>query len=60
MCTYKYVLRSYNNKHVVPTLKAMQKLVAFYHKKGIDMLKFACTLPNLANICLYKSTSAKF
>ena len=24
------------------------------------MLKFGCTLPNLANICLHKSTSAKF
>ena len=24
------------------------------------MLKFGCTLPNLANICLHKPTSAKF
>ena len=24
------------------------------------MLKFGCTLPNLANICLHKSTDAKF
>ena len=24
------------------------------------MLKLGCTLPNLANICLHKSTSAKF
>ena len=38
----------------------MQKLLAFYHKKGIDMLKLGCTLPNLANICLHKSTSTKF
>ena len=38
----------------------MQKMVAFCHKKGIDMLKLRCTLPNLANICLHKSTSAKF
>ena len=35
-------------------------MVAFYHKKGIDMLNLGCTLPNLANICLHKSTSAKF
>ena len=47
-------------KDVVPTVKAMQKMVAFYHKKGIDMLKLGCTLPNLANICLHKSTSANF
>ena len=38
----------------------MQKMLAFYHKKEIDMLKLGCTLPNLANICLHKSTSAKF
>ena len=60
MCTFKDFLRWYNNKDVVPTLEAMQKMLAFYHKKGIDMLKFGCTLPNLTNVCLHKSTSAKF
>ena len=60
MCPFKDFLRWYNNKYVVPTLEAMQKMLAFYHKKGIDMLKLGCTLPNLANICLHKSTSAKF
>ena len=60
MCTFKDFLRWYNNKDVVPTLEAMPKMLAFYHKKGIDMLKLGCTLPNLANICLHKSTSAKF
>ena len=38
----------------------MQKMLAFYHKKGIDMLKLGCTLPNLANNCLHKSTSTEF
>ena len=38
----------------------MQKMLAFYHKKEIDMLKLGCSLPNLANICLHKSTRAKF
>ena len=60
MCTFKDSLRWYNNKDVVPTLEAMQKMLAFYHKKGIDMLKLGCTLMNLANICLHKSTNAKF
>ena len=50
----------YNNKDVVPTLEAMQKMIAFYHDKDIDMLKLGCTIPNLANICLQKSTDAKF
>ena len=38
----------------------MQKMIAFYHDKDIDMLKLGCTLLNLANICLYKSTDSKF
>ena len=38
----------------------MQKMIEFYHEKEIDMLKLGCTLPNLANICLHKSTDSKF
>ena len=37
----------------------MQKMIEFYHNKGIDMLKLGCTLPNLANIFLHKSTDSK-
>ena len=59
MSSFKDFLRWYNNKAVVPTLEAMQKMIAFYHDKDIDMLKLGCTLPNLANICLHKSTDAK-
>ena len=58
-CTYKDFLRWCNNKDVVPTPEAMQKMIAFHHKKGNDMLKLGCTLPNLANIYLHKPTSAK-
>ena len=54
------LLRWYNKKDIVPNLEAMQKVIAFYHDKNIDMLKFGCTLPNLANICLDNSTDAKF
>ena len=50
----------HNNKDVVPTLEAMQKMIEFYHNKGIDMLKLRCTLPNLAKICFLKSTDSKF
>ena len=53
-------LKLYNNKDVVPTLEAMQKKIEFYHNKGNDMLKLGCTLPNLANMCLHKSTDSKF
>ena len=38
----------------------MQKVIQFYHNKGIDMLKLRCTHPNLANICLQKSTNYNF
>ena len=51
-------LKWYNIKDVVPTLDAMQKMIEFYHK-GIDMLKLGCTLTNLANFCLHKSTDSK-
>ena len=50
----------YNNKDALPTLEAMQNLIAFYHDKDIDMLKLGCTLPNLAIICFHKSTDANF
>ena len=60
MCTFEDFLRWYNNKDVVPTLEAMQKMLAFYHKKRIDMLKLGCTLLNLAINCIQKPTSAKF
>ena len=43
-------LKWYNKKDVVPILEAMPKIIEFYHNKGIDMLKYGCTLPNLANI----------
>ena len=38
----------------------MQKKIEFYHNEGIDILKLGCTLPNLANICLHKSTDSKY
>ena len=60
MQNFSDFLKWYNNKDVVPTPEAMQKMTEFYHNKGIDMLKLGCTLPNLANICLPKSTDSKF
>ena len=53
-------LKWYNKKDVFRTLEAMQKMIEFYHSKGIDLLKLGCTLTNLANICLHKSTDSKF
>ena len=60
MQNYSDFLKWYNNKDVVPTLEAMQKMIEFYHNKGIDMLKLGCTLPRFANICLHKWTDSKF
>ena len=59
MRTFQDFVSWYNKKDVVPTVEAMQKMIEFYHK-GINMLKLVCTLPNLANICLHKSTNNKF
>ena len=39
MSSFEDLLRWYNNKDVVPTLEAMQKTIAFYHDKDIDMLR---------------------
>ena len=60
MSSFKEFLRGYNNKNVVPILEAMQKIISFYHDKDLDMVKLACTLPSLADICLHRSTDAKF
>ena len=35
--SYAIFLERYNNKDVVLTLEATQKLIVFYHNKGIDM-----------------------
>ena len=56
MTSFRNFLRCYNNKYVVPTLDVMKKMIEFYHDKGID----GCTLPNLASVCLHKSTDYKF
>ena len=60
MSSFKNFLWLYNNKDLLPTLAALQKMLAFYHDKHIDILKLGCTLAILANICLHKSTDAKF
>ena len=60
MTVFKDFLKCYNTKDVVPTLQTMQKMIQFYHKKGIGMLKLGCTFPNLANMGLHKSTNHKF
>ena len=38
----------------------MQKKIDYFHKKGTDVLKLGCTLPNLAKKCFHKSTDSKF
>ena len=43
----------------MPTLEAMQEMMAGYHDKDIDMLKLGCTLPDLANKCFHKTTDTK-
>ena len=37
MTTFNDFLQWYNNKDVVPTLEAMQKMVQFYHQKEKDV-----------------------
>ena len=37
----------------------MQKTIALYHNRKIDMIKLDYTLPKLANICLHKTADSK-
>ena len=60
MRSFKDFLRWYNKKDVVPILDAMQNKDCLLPRQNIDILKLGCTLPNVANICLHKSTDAKF
>ena len=60
MSSFKDILRWYYDKYVVPSLEVRQKMISSYNEKDIDMLKLGCTVPNPANICLHKSTDAKF
>ena len=60
MRTFKDFAKYYNDKDVVPTLEAIQKKVEFYHKKKIDMMKIATTLPSLANRILHQSSGKLF
>ena len=57
---FAHFLKWYNNKDVVPTLEAMQKMIEYYHNKGIVILKVGGTLPFLAKSCLQKSTDSNF
>ena len=43
----------------MPAFEAMRKKIRFHNDKNMDMLKLSCTLPNLANNFLHKSTDAK-
>ena len=60
MNSFTDFLRWYNNKYVVPTLEAKQKVVDSYQDKDIVMIKPGCALPDLANFCVDISTDAKF
>ena len=60
MQSFADFLKWSNNKDVVPRLEVLQKMIEFYHSKGIDMLKFGSTQLNSANIRSTKSTDSKF
>ena len=60
MSSFRDLLRWHNKQDVLPTLEAMQKMIAFYRDKDIDLLKPGCTFPNLAKLCLHKCTDTNF
>ena len=48
MCTFADWLRYYNNLDVAPGLEALEKMLAFYTDKGIDILKDAVSIPGVS------------
>ena len=60
MSSFKNFWRWYSEKDVVSTLEGMQKRIAFYHDKDIDLLRLGCILPNMASSCIHESTDAFF
>ena len=47
-------------KRCCANFRSNAKKIAFHHDRDIDTLKLGYILPNLANICLHKSTDAIF
>ena len=60
MSSVKNFLHCINNKFFVPTLEAMQELIACYHNENIDKDQLGCTLQILSEVCLQKLRKAKF
>ena len=52
-------LKWWNKKDFFPKLKKIQKILEIHDEKRIYMLKLGCTLPNMANERLHKSTDSK-
>lgn len=48
MRTFNDWLQYYNNLDVMPGLEALEKMRAFYVKKGIDILKDAVSIPSIS------------
>ena len=60
MSSIRDFLCCYNKEDVGPTLEAIRKMINFHYDKDIHSIKTGCTLPNLADICLHKSTDTKY
>ena len=60
MLPIKDILRWFNKTDVVPTLEEVQKNDCFLSRQKYQYVKAYCTLPNLANSCLHKSTDTNF
>ena len=60
ICTFKDFFTLVQQQRRCPDTRGNAKNACFFHKKGNDRLNLGCKLPNLANICLHKSTCAKF
>jgi G:T-mismatch repair DNA endonuclease (very short patch repair protein) len=57
MSTFKDYLKYYNELDVWPFCKALQKMLAFYQSKNIDLFKSTISVPGVARQLLYKAST---
>ena len=60
MKSLKDLLRWYNNRDCEGFVEAVEKMQKFYLENDIDLFKDCISVPGVARILLFRSTSAKF
>ena len=60
MHTFRDFLKYYNNSDVIGFVHAVDKMLQFYSRMGVDLFKDTISLPNLARTQLFKQSNTQF